>query len=71
MTESDPQRQTRATELRAIRKMLGLTQVEFAAELGMQSNTLSRLERGAFAIREPILRLARRIYNDSDMGGEG
>jgi transcriptional regulator with XRE-family HTH domain len=46
-------------ELRAIRKSMGLTQVEFAALVGVAPNSIARQERGEIGIREPLARLAR------------
>src|SRR5262249_54751026 len=47
------------TELRAIRKRLGLSQAKLAALVGVQSNSLARWERGELGIRESAARLIR------------
>lgn len=49
------------TDLRAIRLRLGITQVEFAARLGIHANTLARQERGECGIGGAVAELARRI----------
>lgn len=43
--------------LRAIRKRLGLTQVQLAKRIGITSNTVARWERDELPIREPMVRL--------------
>jgi transcriptional regulator with XRE-family HTH domain len=47
------------TELRAIRKKLGLSQHQFAKELGIHWNTLARAERGEHGISGSVEKLAR------------
>lgn len=47
-------------ELRAIRKLAGLTQVAFAQHIGITSNVLAMQERGERGVGPAILRLARR-----------
>lgn len=46
-------------ELRAIRKKLGLSQHQFAPQLGLHWNTLARFERGESNISGPVAILAR------------
>jgi DNA-binding transcriptional regulator YiaG len=46
-------------EVRQIRKRLGLTQVQFAALVGVHAITVSRWENDALAIREPTAKLLR------------
>jgi DNA-binding transcriptional regulator YiaG len=46
-------------ELREIRKTLGLTQVELAAEIGVSGNTVARWERDEVSISQPVSRLLR------------
>jgi transcriptional regulator with XRE-family HTH domain len=46
-------------QLRRIRQKLKLTQVQFAARLGIESNSLARLERDERRISEPLARLVR------------
>ena len=46
-------------ELRQIRERLGLTQVELAADVGLDPNSIARQERGEVAIREPLAKLYR------------
>ena len=49
-------------ELKRIREVLGLTQLEMAAALGFTGpTTISRYERGERQVAEPILRLARTL----------
>ena len=48
--------------LRDIRLDIGLTQQDFAKELGVTSNTMSRYERGYRAPPNTIMRLARELY---------
>lgn len=45
------------SKLRAIRKALGLTQVEFAVKIGVASNSVARWERGEMKITEPVAKL--------------
>ncbi len=45
-------------KLRAIRKQLGLTQVQFAERLGVTSTAVAYWERGERPIGEPVARLA-------------
>lgn len=47
------------SELRHIRKQLGLSQHKFAPLLGIHWNTLARFERGEVNISEPVAILAR------------
>ena len=47
------------SEVRALRKRLGLTQVKFAELLGVSALTVKRWEAGTQAMREPIDRLIR------------
>jgi transcriptional regulator with XRE-family HTH domain len=46
-------------ELRRIRDRLKLTQVAFAARLGLTANSLARLERGERGVSETVAILAR------------
>lgn len=48
-------------ELRAIRKRLKKTQVEFARDVGVTGNTVARWERNEISISEPVARLIRTI----------
>ena len=51
-----------AEELKRIRGVLGLTQVEMARVLGVDSgNSVMRYERGFRDVPEPIIRLARQL----------
>ena len=45
-------------DLAALRKKLGLTQADFAEQLGVHVNTLARYEREELSIPEPVARLA-------------
>jgi len=45
------------TELRRIRKRLGLTQAELAAKVGVARNSIARQERGELGIKESLARL--------------
>jgi transcriptional regulator with XRE-family HTH domain len=47
------------TELRRIRKRLGLTQRELAEELGWHRNSVAKAEQGAMKIGPTAARLAR------------
>jgi len=47
------------TELRMIRKKLGLTLQQFAPQLGIHWNSLARFERGEMTISGPVEKLAR------------
>ena len=49
-------------ELKAIRKRLKLTQVQFAELVGVTSNTVARWERDEMTMREPAARLIQNIY---------
>jgi putative transcriptional regulator len=49
------------SEVRRIRKRLGLTQVELAAKIGVTSNTVARWERGLVRVTEPVARLIRLV----------
>jgi predicted transcriptional regulator len=51
-------------ELRRIRWRLDMTQVEFARELGIISNSLARLERGERLIRPTMSKLVRMIERE-------
>lgn len=47
------------TELREIRQRLGLSQRQFALQLGLHWNTLARFERNELNISGPVETLAR------------
>ena len=47
------------SELRKIRKQLGLTQEQLAEQLGIHWNSIARQERGEIGIRESQARLVR------------
>jgi transcriptional regulator with XRE-family HTH domain len=48
-------------QLRRVRKRLGLTQAQFAAQIGIAPNSLARLERDERTITEPLARLVRML----------
>jgi len=48
-------------ELKQIRLKLGLTQKQMAERIGLQRNTIARMERSEIGISEPVARLARLI----------
>ena len=50
------------TELRRIRKALGLTQEGLAKALGVGQNAVARWETGARGISEPVARLVRLLH---------
>jgi DNA-binding transcriptional regulator YiaG len=58
----------RGAECRRIRRSLGLTQVEFAEQLGLTGNTVARWERDEMAIREPMAKLIRLLMPTSKRG---
>ena len=58
------------SELRRIRRRLGLTQVEMAEKLGLHPNTLARQERGEIGISVPVGRLAQ-VFDQSARGSKG
>ena len=47
------------TDLRRLRRRLGLTQVQLAARVGVTENTLARWERGTVGIGEVAARLVK------------
>jgi transcriptional regulator with XRE-family HTH domain len=51
------------SELKRIRRRLKLTQVSFAEQIGVASNTVARWERDERAITEPTARLIRLLGN--------
>jgi DNA-binding transcriptional regulator YiaG len=51
------------TELKAIRKRAGLTQVQLADLVGLHWNSIARQERGEVRITEPVARLIRLVTN--------
>lgn len=53
-----------ATEIRALRRKLGWTQVALAEAVGVSSNTVARWERGEMGISEPAARLLRKIVSE-------
>ncbi len=60
-----------AAQLRTIRKRLGLTQVQLAAELGVDANTVARWEQGTRGISEPVAKLIQVLASSSPMGKKG
>jgi DNA-binding XRE family transcriptional regulator len=46
-------------EIRPLRAKAGMTQAAFAAEIGIEPNSLARLERGERNPSEPVMRMAR------------
>jgi len=56
-------------ELRAIRRRLGLSQRRFAPWVGLQPNSLARLERGERQVSETLAILARLLARDAPMKG--
>jgi DNA-binding transcriptional regulator YiaG len=57
-------------ECRRIRRSLGLTQVEFAEQLGVTGNTVARWERDEMAIREPMAKLVRLLMSAPRRGAK-
>jgi len=49
-------------EVRFLRKRLGRKSIEFAKELGVEPETLSRIENGKVPITEPLDKLIRLVY---------
>ena len=58
----------RGTELRMIRKKLGLTLQQFAPQLGIHWNTLARFERDEMNISGPVEKLARLLLELAQKG---
>lgn len=56
-------------ELRRIRVKLGLTQKLMAERLGLQRNTVARMERDEIGISGPVERLARLILDVQSLSG--
>ena len=56
-------KQMKGTELRRIRKRLGMTQREFAREMGWHWNSLAKAERGEMLITPMAARLARLLLD--------
>jgi DNA-binding transcriptional regulator YiaG len=54
-------------ELKKIRKRLGLTQVEFAALVGVAPNSIARQERGEMGIRGPLAKLTQLFAEHPDL----
>lgn len=52
------------TALRRLRAELDLTQAAFAAQIGVQRETVARWESGTRAIPEPVARLATRLHTE-------
>jgi putative zinc finger/helix-turn-helix YgiT family protein len=50
------------SEIRFLRKRLGKRATEFSKELGIESETLSRLENGKQPLKEPMDKLIRLVY---------
>lgn len=55
-------------ELRRIRRRLGLTQAGLAARLGIEANSLARLERGERAVSATLALLARLLAQPAPAG---
>ena len=51
----------KATELRKLRKVLGLTQAGLAKAVGVTPNAIALAERGERGISEPLARLIRML----------
>lgn len=51
----------KATELRRLRKVLGLTQAGLAEAVGVTSNAIALAERGERGISEPLARLVKML----------
>lgn len=51
----------KATELRRLRKVLGLTQAGLAQAVGVTSNAIALAERGERGISEPLARLVKML----------
>ena len=49
----------KATELRRLRKVLGVTQAGFAKAVGVTPNAIALAERGERGISEPLARLVK------------
>jgi transcriptional regulator with XRE-family HTH domain len=49
------------SQLRAIRRELGLTQAALAEAVGVRPNTVARWERGELGISKPMARLVEKI----------
>jgi transcriptional regulator with XRE-family HTH domain len=55
----------KASELRAIRRRLGMTQAELAAELAKHPVTIAKYEAGLRPVSETAARLARRLVAEA------
>ena len=51
----------KATELRRLRKVLGVTQAGLAKAVGVTPNAIALAERGERGIREPLARLVKML----------
>ena len=60
-----------AEQLKAIRLGLGLSQEDFAAELGMRRKSLNRLENGRRGVSGTVSRLALVLAEQGQAGGPG
>ena len=56
-------RKMTGAELRRIRKQLGMTQREFAHEMGWHPNSVAKAERGVVAVGPTAARLARLLLD--------
>ncbi len=54
-----------AAKLRAIRKRLGVTQVQLATYLGVDESTVARWEQGTRGISEPVAKLIQVLASSS------
>lgn len=63
MTPDNAPPEGRPSEMRSIRRALGVTQAQMAARLGVDQNTVARWERGERSVSEPAIRLARTLVN--------
>lgn len=54
-----------SSEVRQIRKRLGLTQAELAAQLGVTASSVARWEQGVIGIRESAARLLQLLGKQS------
>jgi DNA-binding transcriptional regulator YiaG len=57
-------------DLRTIRRRLGLTQKQFAEQLGLHWNTVARFERNEATISGPVAKLARLLLELAETSKE-